>query len=83
MTKVNQDFIKAMQLRLDMKDGIYKDKKNYKNMHIGALISRLNKTILNMNSVYHEEDYLKELVDVANFCWMIWERVKESEVNNV
>ena len=81
MTEVNKDFIKAMQVRLDEKDPIYTGKKNYKNMDIGALIDRLDETIKDMDSVHCTQDYLKELVDVANFLWMIWESVKEGRLN--
>lgn len=80
MTKVNKKFIEAMQKRLDEKEKIFTEKLNYKNMDLVYLRDNLIKAAINVDEGYvHEDDekFKKELVDLANFCWMLWERLEE------
>jgi HD-like signal output (HDOD) protein len=75
-TKVNEKFIGAMQKRLEEKDKIYKGKLNYKSMAAWRLDERLNETIKAYEKTeFASKECMKKLVDIANFCWMTWERL--------
>lgn len=83
MTKVNQKFIKDMQSDLDRKAPEYDGKdnpKNYKNIEVsylkGRITGNLDKLIIN---IYQDSPDIvrKQCVKVANFCWMLWERLEE------
>jgi hypothetical protein len=82
MTKVNEKFIEAMQKRLDEKEGTYIEDLNYKNMDLVQLNTRLYskwmeyKNMMVGSPLNKDEQMLKKLVDMANFCWMLWERLE-------
>jgi hypothetical protein len=92
MIEVNKDFIKAMQKRLDEKEKIYTGELSYKNMLPETLWFRITEQTkipevtltpnehqeLLVKKVFKDET-LKELVDIANLCWMLWERLEENK----
>lgn len=84
MTNINKDFIKAMQERLDEKEKIYTGKKNYKNMSLERLSDRIGSTIGDFWRKFYchkNTQVKKELIDLANFCWMLWEKILKEEEN--
>ena len=81
-TEVNREFIKAMQSDLDRKAPEYDGKdnpKNYKNIEISYFVGRvtgnLDKLITN---IYQDspDTVRQQCIEVANFCWMLWEKVR-------
>lgn len=84
MTKLNKQFEKARQKRLDEKSAEYDGKdnpKNYKNMSINQLWHEFEVTYAKLEKVSMEEvnpkvpETRKKLVDLSNFCSMLWERL--------
>ena len=87
--KLNKNFRAACQARLDEKSPEYDGKdnpKNYKNMALDCLWYRLMEQTklpeivlgqdLLVNKCFKEETK-KELLDISNFCQMLWERLGE------
>jgi hypothetical protein len=83
MTEVNKKFIGAMQKRLDEKEEIFIGELNYKNMDDVQLNTRLYGKwreyigLMQGSPLHSINDVKKKLVDMANFCWMLWELLEE------
>ena len=78
MTKVNKQFIKAMQIELDKKEKIFVGKLYYKNMPEHALKNRLYEKMTDyfkFRLFWNRHALQNLLVHIANFCWMLWERL--------
>lgn len=82
-TKVNKEFLAAMQERLDEKEDVFTGVLNYKEMTLYQLIGRLNEAGDKLLVLYKDEPndtkLREKLIDLANFCWMLWERLGEPE----
>ena len=85
---INKNFIKEMEIRLETKEGIKTDYRDrfvtlralWQSLKENASIpdSVIEKESLRRNRVFVAEAK-KELVDIANLCWMIWEKIDEKE----
>lgn len=87
--KLNVKFEKARQKRFDEKEPEYGGKdnpKNYKNMSIAELMQRIIKQgevidrlligrCVSFGMTSKNDILKKELVDTANFCGMLWEKL--------
>lgn len=81
-TKVNKEFIEAMQTRLDEKTSIYDGEdnpKNYKNLRGLTLINDIQEDSIKIEKAYalKNDSFAQEkLIDIANRCSMLWERLE-------
>ena len=87
---LNWEFIKARDARMQEKQKEYGGKdnpKNYKNMPYRDLLDRIDGTVKDLDLSYESEKLpfkkspftktRKELLDAANLCQMLWERLGE------
>ena len=91
MTKVNKQFIEKMQERLNEKEAEFTGELNYKNMALETLWYRAMESakLLDITLAPDKDDVLarrvfreetrKELVDMGNFLWMLWERLGDDK----
>jgi len=83
MTKVNKQFIEAMQKRIDGKPAEYDgadNPKNYKNMseyELSRLIKKDAEQLFH-NVLSNPDKFIamEQCIDIANRCWMLWERLE-------
>lgn len=81
MTKVNEQFLEAMQKRLNEKEGVFVGGLNYKNISVYGLSKLIfeDANILGWKTepwrTMHSDDMKKLCVDISNRCWMLWERL--------
>lgn len=90
MTKVNKKFIEGMQAELDRKAPDFDGKHNpkfYENMQIADLWDLIDKDRMevslflgfnNRKAISVKKYTRKKLIAIANRCWMIWEKLDET-----
>ncbi len=91
--KINKQFIKGMQGRLNEKNEEYGGKdnpKNYRNLPSYALFEMIDNDVQELLDYYDEmvsenldslekENIMEKLIDIANRCGMLWEKLKHTK----
>jgi hypothetical protein len=72
---VNQQFVEAMEERLQEKYPIYDE--SWKKMPMHELVTRFREKV---NDFLLDDRNMKDCVDVANFSMFVWERLRQMQV---